>query len=169
MFNEKIHTEEKKYFRVLNCSIYTIIDHFVCIDYLACQSNKLSEICVDGKYLVKYFNNFLGIVIPYLLIKLLLFRGFTKNIKSIVILKCPKMMLEYYFSKGFGILKRNSNHLKKIPNLEKQIIQAGEAHDSDYVMTCDTTTPSISSTRLKLYFQSSLYSSCIQTKYIGKE
>ena len=37
-------------------------------------------------------------------------------------------MLEYYFSKGFGILERNSNSLKKISNLEKQIIHAEETH-----------------------------------------
>ena len=44
-------------------------------------------------------------------------------------------MLGYFFSKAFGILERNSNSLKKIPNIEKQIIHTEEAHDSYYVMT----------------------------------
>ena len=74
---------------------------------------------MDGKYLVKYFNKFLGIGIPYLLMNLFSCHVFTNNIKYIVILKCPRRMLEYYFSKGFGILERNPNNLKKIPNLEK--------------------------------------------------
>ena len=94
---------------------------------------------MDDKYLVRDFNKFLGIGIPYLLMNLLSCHGLTKNIKYIVILKCPKMILEYYFSKGFGILEYNSNNLKKIPNIAKQRIHVEEKHDSDYVMTCITT------------------------------
>ena len=74
---------------------------------------------MDGKYLVKYFNKFLGIGIPDLLMKLLLCNGFINNIKPIFILKCPRRMLEYHFSKGLGILERNSNILREIPNSEK--------------------------------------------------
>ena len=65
MFHETRHTKEGKYFRFLSFVIYTIIDNFVCIDYLDFQSKQLSEICVDGKYLVKDFNKFLGIGTPY--------------------------------------------------------------------------------------------------------
>ena len=36
-----------KYLRVLSCLIYAIIGNYVCIDYLACQSKKLSVICMD--------------------------------------------------------------------------------------------------------------------------
>ena len=79
---------------------------------------------MDGKYLVKDFNKLLGIGITYLLMNLFLCHGLTKNIKSIVVLKRPIRMLEYYFSKGFFILERNSNNLKKVPNLEKQRIHA---------------------------------------------
>ena len=62
---------------------------------------------MGGKYLVKDFNELLGIGIPDLLITLFLCHGFTKNIKNIAILKFPRRMLEYEFSKGFGILERN--------------------------------------------------------------
>ena len=41
-------------------------------------------------------------------------------------------------------------------------------HDSDYVMTCTTTIPSIPKTLKKLLLQYDLYSSYNQTKYIGK-
>ena len=61
MFHETIHTKARKYFIVLICVIYTIIDYSICIKYLACQSKQLSKICVDGKYLVKYFNEFMVI------------------------------------------------------------------------------------------------------------
>ena len=91
-----------------------MIDNFVCIDYPACQLKQLSEISEDGKYLVKYFNKFLGIRIADLLMNLFLCNGFTNNVKSIFILKFPKNMLVYYFSRGFGIKERNSNNLKKI-------------------------------------------------------
>ena len=102
--------------------------------------------CVDGKYFVKYFNGFLCIGIPDFLMNLLVCYGLTKNIKSIIALKCPIRMLKYYLSKGFGILERNSNHLKKIPNLSKQRIHSGETHDSECVMTFNTTILSISNT-----------------------
>ena len=92
-----------KAFGVLICIIYTMIYIFFCIDYLDFQSKKLSEISVDDKYLVKYFNKLLYIVISYLLMNLFSFHGFTKNIKYIVVLNFPKRMLEYFFSKRCGI------------------------------------------------------------------
>ena len=143
MFHETRATNTKKYFRVLICDIYTIIDNCFCIGYLACQSKQLSSIYVDYKYLEKYFNRILGIGIPDLLLKLLSCHGFSNNRKSIVVLNCPKRMLEYYFSKWFDILECNSNHLKKIPTLVKQRIHAEETHHSDYVMTFISTIPSI--------------------------
>ena len=101
--------------------------------------------------LTKDLNECFCIGIPYLLMKLLLCHGFTKNIKSIVVLKCPRRMMEYYFSKGFGILERNSNSLKEIPNSAKERIHQEETHDSEYVITCNTTIPSISNTLKKLW------------------
>ena len=79
---------------------------------------------MDGKYLVKYFNKFLGIGIPDLLMNLFLCHGLKKNIKYIFILKYPKRMLEYYFSKGFGILECKATNLAKLLNEVKQIIYA---------------------------------------------
>ena len=52
-------------------------------------------------------------------------------------------MLEYYFSKGFVVSERNSNHLNIIANEAKHIIHAMDMHDSDYVITCTTAIPSI--------------------------
>ena len=45
----------------------------------------------------KHFYRILGIVIPDFLMNLMTCHGLLKNINSVVILKCPKRMLEYYF------------------------------------------------------------------------
>ena len=37
MFHETIGKKPRKAFRLLSCVIYTIIENYVCIDYLACQ------------------------------------------------------------------------------------------------------------------------------------
>ena len=71
IFHETISKNPKKYFRVISFVIYTIIDHYVCIYYLACQLKKLGGISVNSKYLGGYFNIILGIGITYLLINLL--------------------------------------------------------------------------------------------------
>ena len=71
---------------------------FVCIDHLACQSKQLSEIPVGSwggpKHGDKYFDRILGIVIPDSLMNFMSCHGFLKNINYVVILKCPKNMLE---------------------------------------------------------------------------
>ena len=53
MSDDKRHKNSTKYFRLLSCVIYNIIENYVCIDYLAFQSKKLSDICMDKKYLGK--------------------------------------------------------------------------------------------------------------------
>ena len=111
----------------------------------------------------------MGIGIPYLLMNLFSFHGFQKNMESIVVLKCPKRMLEYYFSKGFGILECNSNHVTIISNLVKYRIQAEETHNIDYFMTCINTISSVSNTLKKLLFNKILYSSYIQTEFNDKK
>ena len=62
-------------------------------------------------------------------------------------------MLEYYFSKVFVVLERNSNNFKIITNKAKKIIHAMDMHDSDYVMTCTAAVPSISNTIKKFLLQ----------------
>ena len=59
------------------------------------------------------YNNLLGIGIPDLLLNLLSCHGFLKNNDSVVILKYPNRMSEYYFNKGFFELECDEDHLKK--------------------------------------------------------
>ena len=93
---------------MLSCVIYTIIKNYVCIDYLDFQSKTLSEIPVGfgggSKHEEKGFDKILGVGIPYLLMNLMSCHEYLKNINYVIILKCPKIMLEYYFPKGFTIL-----------------------------------------------------------------
>ena len=77
------------------------------------------------------FNRILGIGITDLLMELLSYHDFLKNINYVVILKCTKRMLGYYFSKGFTILECNNNNLAKVPNEVKEIIHAEETDNSD--------------------------------------
>ena len=44
MFYEKNGLKPKKVYRVLSCVVYSIVENYVCIDYLLCQSKTLSSI-----------------------------------------------------------------------------------------------------------------------------
>ena len=105
-----------KLFIVLSCVIYTIISKYVCIDYLGSEKLKLSDLRlgVSGRYkhLDKNYDNILGFRIPDLLMNFLSFKGFLKNNKSVVILKFPNRMFEYYFNKGFIIFNCDEKKLK---------------------------------------------------------
>ena len=153
---------------MLSCVISTIIKNYVCIDYLACQTKKLSEITVGSKEGSKHgdrsFNIILGIGIPNLLMNLSSCNIFLKNINSVVISKRPKNILEYYLSKGFTILEFNDNNLAKLPNDIKQIFHAEKTDNSDKVMTCINKITSISNTLKNLVVNKSLHYS-----YIKKE
>ena len=89
---------------------------------------KISEIPVGyggvSKHGDKRFDRILGIGIPDFLISLMSCHRFLENLNSVVILKFPKGILEYYFSKGFTVLECSDNNLGKLPNKVKQIIHA---------------------------------------------
>ena len=98
-----------KMFRVLSCVIYTIISKYFCIDYLGYEKSKLSYLRLGVTRRYKHFytdyDNLLGIGIPDLLLNFLSCHDFPKNSESVVILKCPHRMSEYYFNKGFIIFE----------------------------------------------------------------
>ena len=47
MLYETRYKNTMKALRMLSCVIYAFIENYVCIDYLACQSKKLSVMCMD--------------------------------------------------------------------------------------------------------------------------
>ena len=90
---------------MLSCVIYTIIDKYFCIDYLGTKKLKISDLKIaftgSSKHDGLDNNNLFEIAIPDLLLNMLSCHGFLKNNDSVVILKFPNRMSEYYFSKGF--------------------------------------------------------------------
>ena len=53
-----------KVYRVLSCVVYTLIDNYVCIDYLSCKLKTLSNISCHPTFKDTSFNLLLGIGIP---------------------------------------------------------------------------------------------------------
>ena len=94
---------------------------------------------------------------------------FLKNVNYVIILKCPKRMFEYYFSKGFTILECNDKNLAKLPNEVKQIIHAEETYNSYKFMTCINTITSTSNTLKNLVGNKIFQSSCIKIEFNDKK
>ena len=66
-------------------------------------------------------------------------QGFFKNNDSIVLIKCPNRMFEYYFNKGFIIFDCDEKTLKRLPSEVKDRVGAEVTVNSDKVMICSTT------------------------------
>ena len=71
---------------------------------------------MSNKYVKKSYDNVLGIGIPDLLTNLLSCNGFLKENYSVVILKLPNNMFEYYLNKGFIIFDCDKNNLERLPS-----------------------------------------------------
>ena len=138
IFYESGKTNPREIFRVLSCVIYTIIDKYVCIDYLGTKKLKISDLKTACNGSSKYdgidYNNLFGIGITDLLLNMLSCHGFLKNNDSVVILKCPNRMSEYYFNKGFAELTCDGDHLKKLPLMVKYRVGAEVKANTDLVM-----------------------------------
>ena len=80
----------RKVFKVLSCVTYTIISNYVCIDYLASEYKKISELRAGSgggyKHEEKSYDKILGIGIPDLLLNLMSCHGFLKDKDSVFIL-----------------------------------------------------------------------------------
>ena len=70
------------------------------------------------------YDNLFGIGIPDILLNILSCHGFLNNNESIVIIKCPNRISEYYFNKEFIELTCDEDHLKKLPKLVQQRVGA---------------------------------------------
>ena len=122
MRNEKIRRI------LLKCSVVSFIQQssiiFVLNIYLVNNFLKVNYLLVLEGFLKhgnKSYDKILGIEIPSNLISC---HVFLKNINPVVILKFPKRILKYYFSKGFTLFDCNNNNLAKIPNEVKDRIHA---------------------------------------------
>ena len=89
----------------------------MCIDYLCTLNKRLSEVKIGTSFLHKHddkdYNNLFGIGIPDIIMNMVSCHGFINNNDSILILKCPNRMSQYYFNKGFTEIECDKEHLKK--------------------------------------------------------
>ena len=114
--------EDKNLRNISECSAvsFTPQSNYMSVLIIYLVILKQIEIIVGSIHGESKLNSILGIGIPDLLMNLLSCHGFSKNINYVDIFKCLKRMLEYYFSKGFGILEYNTNNLVKLTNEVKQ-------------------------------------------------
>ena len=70
--------------------------------------------------------------------------------ESVVILKFPNRMFEYYFNKGFIIFNCDGKILKRLPYEVKDRVGAEVTVNSDKVVIFYTTIPSTSNTLKKI-------------------
>ena len=68
MFYGSKGTKPKNWYGLLSCFLYSIIENYVWIDYLSCQSKTLSSIYSNRIFEQKRFNTLLGIGIPEVLL-----------------------------------------------------------------------------------------------------
>ena len=95
--------------------------------------------------------------------------GILNNNESIVILKCPNRMSQYYFNKGFIQLTCDEDHLKTLPVRVKDRVGAEVRVNSDLVMLCYTTITSTSNTLKNLYISKDYHSSYSTDNFDNKK
>ena len=64
MLYADIRTNIMKVYRLLSYVLYAVIESYVFIEYICCQSKKLSFICYDKISEDRSYNEFIGIGIP---------------------------------------------------------------------------------------------------------
>ena len=97
---------------MLSCVFHSIIDIYVCIDFLCCQSKTLSSIYSDKIFEQATYNILLDIGIPDVLMKLMSCHLLTEKQNSTVILNCRSCLVNYYLVKGFVIIKTQLEAVK---------------------------------------------------------
>ena len=101
--------EKPKYiYRVLSCVVYSLIDNYVSIYYLSCQSKTLSSISSKPTFEDTSFNISIVIGILELLLDVVSCHGFMKKTNSTVILNFQSCLISNYLAKLFYILEKVS-------------------------------------------------------------
>ena len=123
---------------MFSCVVYNLIENYVCIEYLSCQSKTLCGISNNPTFKETSFNLLLGIGITELLLNLLYCHGFMMKSNSTVILKCRSRLINNYLSKGFFIIEEVSKQLNLIPNDVRCRINMVDQMKTDYVLVKKT-------------------------------
>ena len=123
-----------KVYRVLSCALYSIIDNYVCIYYLSCQSKTLIRMSSNRILEQTSYNILIGIGIPEVLLNLVYCHVFMEKPNSHVILNCRSRLVNRYLAKGLFIIENKSNQSSIIPDDVKLIIHAIEQLETYFVM-----------------------------------
>ena len=105
---------------MIGAVIYTIVDDYICINYLGLfQDNSFKY---DNKFKNTKLNDLSGLGIPDILMNIMSFHGFAKSSILTVILTCRNALVPYYFSKGFFIVETEVGGVDNITiSLKEQI------------------------------------------------
>ena len=147
----RVKEDPKKVYRVLSCVLYSLMNIYVWIDYLSCQSKNLRIISSNRKSKQKSFNTLLGIGIPYVLLGLISCNRFTEKLNSTVILNLRPCLVNNYLAKGFFIIENNSRQLSILPNDVKLRIHAIEQPETDFVLEKNTSISAVANTINKFH------------------
>ena len=86
-------------YRVLSCVVYTLIENYICIDYLSCKSKNLSAISYNTTFKDTSFNILLGMGITELLL----------NLVSCHILMKKTNSINNYLAEGFSTIEQKKS------------------------------------------------------------
>ena len=111
----------------------------------------------------------MGFGVPDLLLNLLFCQVLLKNNESVVILKCPNRMFEYYFNKEIIIFNFDEKNLKRLSSQVKDRVVAEVTINSDKFMPCYTTIPSTSNTLKNLLVNSNYHSTYTNQEFNDKK
>ena len=104
-------------YKVIGAVIYTIIDEYICLDYLDLLQEKLSK--HDNNFKDTKFDYFTVLGIPDILINIISCHGFVKSSISTVILTYHNALVPYYLSKGFFVVETEVGGVDNIPIIVK--------------------------------------------------
>ena len=104
-------------YKVIGGPIYTIIDNYICLDYLVLIQEKFPK--HDNNFENTRFKDFSRLGIPEILMNIISCRGFSKSSVLTVILTCRSALVPYYLSKRFIIVKTEEGGVDNIPTTVK--------------------------------------------------
>ena len=90
-------------YKIIRAIIYTIIDEYICLDYLGLLQEKLSK--HDKNFRKTKFNDLSQLGMPDILMNIISCHGFVKSSSSKLILTLRNSLVPYYLSKGFLIFE----------------------------------------------------------------
>ena len=128
----RIMEKNQKVCRVFSCVVYPLIDNYVCIYYLLCQSKTLIYTSSKPTFEQTSFNILLVIGVLELLLNLVSCHGFVKKPNSTVILNFRSHLVTNYLPKLFYIIEKYSKQKIMLPNDVKLIINVIYELDTDF-------------------------------------